>query len=95
MRVEAYNAVSQLYKSNSNSVSAVKKAGNAYSFSDKLEISHTANSYHTARAAVNSASDVRMDKVASIKAQMEAGTYSISSEAVADKILDDAQTIVF
>lgn len=95
MRVEAYSAVSRLYNSSSSSVSQVKKSGYTRSFSDKLEISNTANSYQTARAAVNSVSDVRMDKVASIKAQMKAGTYSVSSEAVADRILENARTLVF
>ena len=39
MRIDAYNAVSQVYRSNSTPV--VKKADNNKSFSDKLEISQT------------------------------------------------------
>lgn len=94
MRIDAYNAISQLYQT--NSVSSVKKAAGTQSYSsDKLEFSSTAKSYQTARAAVAEASDVRMDKVSQIKAAMSAGTYNISSEAVADKILSNMETLTF
>ncbi len=93
MRVDAYNAISQLYKT--NSVSSVKKSSDAASFNDKLEISSAARSYQTARTAVAEAPDVREDKIAYIKAQMSAGTYNISSEAVADKILNNVETLAF
>lgn len=93
MRVDAYNAVSQVYRS--NSISATKKAKNEQSFSDKLEISQTAKTFKTAKAAVDNAPDIRADKVAKIKAQIEAGSYNISSEAVADKILENISTLMF
>ena len=51
--------------------------------------------YQTARTAVSKASDVREDKIADIKARMAAGTYNISSEAVADKILNNISTLTF
>lgn len=93
MRVDAYNAVSQVYRS--NSVSATKKAKNNQLFSDKLEISQEAKAFKTAKAAVDNAPDIRADKVANIKAQIEAGSYNISSEAVADKILENISTLMF
>ena len=43
--------------------------------------------YNTAKAAVSEASDVRLDKVNDIKARIAAGTYNISSEAVARRCL--------
>ncbi len=92
MRIDAYNAVSQVYRSNSTPV--VKKADNNKSFSDKLEISQTAKTFKTAKAAVDNAPDIRAE-VAQIKAQMEAGSYHISSEAVADKILENISTLIF
>ena len=57
--------------------------------------SNTAKTYQTARTAVSEASDVREDKIADIKARMAAGTYNISSEAVADKILNNISTLTF
>lgn len=93
MRIDAYNAVSQIYQSCSMSVA--KKSEAYKSSNDKLEFSQTAKSYQTAKAAVRSAEDARADKVARIKAQMEAGTYYISSEMIADRILENAETLTF
>lgn len=89
MRIDAYNAVNQIYQT-----SQISKAKTS-SVSDKFEISDTAKTYQTARTAVSKASDVREDKIADIKARMAAGTYNISSEAVADKILNNISTLTF
>ena len=48
-----------------------------------------------AKAAVSEASDVRLDKVNDIKARIAAGTYNISSEAVAEKMLGSVSTLTF
>ena len=73
-----------------------KTAAKTSSVSDKFEISDTAKTYQTANGtAVSKASDVREDKIADIKARMAAGTYNISSEAVADKILNNISTLTF
>lgn len=93
MRIEAYNAVSQIYQS--NSAAASRKSDMASSSSDSIEFSQTAKNYQTAKAAVSSAADIREDKVARIKAQMAAGTYNISLEAVADKILGGIGVLAF
>ena len=87
MRIDAYNAVSQIYKTSAYAKEksiAVRKTEK-----DKYELSDTA------KAAVSEASDVRMDKVNDIKARIAAGTYNISSEAVADKILGSISTLTF
>ena len=93
MRIDAYNAVSQVYKTSAyakEKSQAVKK-----SEKDKYELSDTAKLYNTAKTAVNEASDVRLDKVNDIKARISAGTYNISSEAVAEKMLSSVSTLVF
>ena len=41
----------------------------------------------TVKAAVKAAPDVRANKVADIKKQIEAGTYNVSGESFADKLL--------
>ena len=87
MRIDAYNAVNQIYQT--SQISKTKTAAKTSSVSDKFEISDTA------RTAVSKASDVREDKIADIKARMAAGTYNISSEAVADKILNNISTLTF
>lgn len=93
MRVDAYNAVSQIYQA--NSTAAMKKAEGTPSHNDQLEFSQTAKSYQTAKAAVSGAPDIREDKVARIKAQMAAGTYQVDLEAVADKIVGSMETLTF
>lgn len=93
MRVDAYSAISQLYQA--NSISSAKKAESTQKSSDKLEFSQTAKTYQVAKAAVKESSDVRIDKVEAIRTQMLAGTYNISSEAIADKIIGSMGTIAF
>lgn len=92
MRIEAYNAVSQIYQTNTKM--AAKNNVNAAS-NDKFEISQTAKAYQVAKQAVSAAPDIREDKVAEIKAKMASGTYTVSAEDFAEKVLDDTSTITF
>ena len=92
MRVEAYSAVNRIYQS--GAASSAKKGGSTASYSDKLEISRTAKDYQTAKEAVSRTSEVREDKVAQIKAAMEAGTYRVSAQEVAGKMLENIATLI-
>lgn len=85
MRIDAFNKVSQLYQTN-NVKNATKAKGS--SFRDMLEISQTGKDYQVARQIVARTPDVRDDRVNDIKQQMEAGTYDISAEAIADKLVN-------
>lgn len=85
MRIDAYSAVSQVYKTNANY--KTKTASSAYS-SDKVEISSLGKDYQTAKAAVAQAEDVREDKIAELKAMISAGTYNVSGMDFANKIVD-------
>jgi flagellar biosynthesis anti-sigma factor FlgM len=55
--------------------------------SDTVEISDQARELARARQAVDAAPEVRSDKVASIKKRIEDGTYSVSPELLARKLL--------
>ena len=57
------------------------------SSSDSLEISDSSRELARARQAVDSAPDVRADRVAEIKKQIEDGTYSVSPELLARKLM--------
>lgn len=85
MRVDNFNKVSQLYQMNSakktEKSSEVKK-------SDQLELSQTGKDYQVAKQAVAHAPEVRMDRVNEIKKRMESGTYQISTEEVANKLVE-------
>jgi len=85
MRIDAFNKVSQLYQASSTK-SATKATGS--SFRDKLEISQVGKDFQVAKQAVAGTSDIREDKVNDIKQRMQAGTYNISSQEVADKLVE-------
>ena len=85
MRVDALNKVNQLY--NTNNVKSTAKAKGS-SFSDKLEISQTAKDYQVAKQAVAHTPDIREDKVNEIKQRMASGTYDVSVEEIADKLVN-------
>ena len=57
--------------------------------SDTVEISDQARELARARQAVDAAPEVRSDKVASIKKRIEDGTYSVSPELLARKLLQN------
>ncbi len=56
--------------------------------SDTVEISDRSRELARARQAVDAAPDVRSDKVAGIKKRIEDGTYSVSPQLLAQKLLD-------
>lgn len=93
MRIDAYNAISQVYQTNKTKPTGNKaKAG---SFSDSLNISNSAKNYSVAKKAVAEAPDVRTDKIAQIKAAMENGTYNVSAKDLAEKLLNQSKTLAF
>jgi len=58
-------------------------------FSDKLLISSMGKDYNTARTALSSTPDIREDLIYSIKERIKNGTYEVSGEAFAEKILEN------
>ena len=87
MRIDAYSQIQQIYQpQKTQKTSATAKTGK--SFADNLQISSVGKDIQTAKQAVASAPDVREEIVAPIKASMAAGTYSVSSESFADKLLE-------
>ena len=64
MRIEAYNAVSQIYQA--KKPGKVQKTGAAYG-RDQVQISSIGKDIQTAKSAVANASDIRKDKVEPIK----------------------------
>lgn len=90
MRIEAYNQVQQLYNTKKTAkAQAVPNAG----MSDKIQISSIGKDIQTAKAAVEASSDIREDVVASIRAGMENGTYRVSGESFAEKLLRQYEEI--
>ncbi|MBD5522643.1 MAG: flagellar biosynthesis anti-sigma factor FlgM [Lachnospiraceae bacterium] len=90
MRIEAYNQVQQLY--GAKKTSKTVKAQNI-SASDQIQISSIGKDYQTAKAAVNSASDIREDLVAPIRTAIQNGTYNVSGESFAEKLMQKYEEI--
>lgn len=86
MRIDAYNAINQVYQTNTNYKT---KAANASYGSDKVEISTFGKEFQVAKTAVSQAPDVREDKIAEIKAMIDAGTYYVSGMDFANKLVDN------
>lgn len=57
---------------------------------DTVEISDKSRELARARQAVEDAPEVRADKVADIKKRIEDGTYSVSPQALARKLLESS-----
>lgn len=86
MRIDAFNKISELYKA--SNVKSTAKAKNM-SFSDTLEISQTGKDYQVAKQIIARTPDIRETKVNEIMERMKAGTYNVTIEDVADKLVDE------
>ena len=88
MRIEAYNMVSQVYGTQKpHKAQGMTKV----SRTDEVQISSFGKDLAVAKQAVKNAPDVREDVTAPLKASIAAGTYSVSSESFADKLLEKYQ----
>lgn len=84
MRIEAYNQVTQVY----NSAKASKVSGTrGTSKRDEVQISQTGYDYQVAKQAVAEASDIREDKVAQLKAEIQSGNYKVEVGDFAAKLI--------
>lgn len=63
-----------------------KKAGK----SDQLNISSSAREFQVAMEEVKKQTEIREQKVAEIKRQIESGTYKVDAKKIADKMMQDA-----
>ncbi len=84
MRIEAYTQVQKLYDTNKAKKAAV---GSSVNVSDKLQLSSLGKDIQWAKKAVAESNDVREDVVAPIKARIQSGTYEVSADSFADKLI--------
>ena len=86
MRIGSYSQIQQLYGA---SKPAKKNASvQGADFKDKLQISDSGKDFQIAKQAVASAPDIREDKVAAIKHSLENGTYEVSGEEFAQRMME-------
>jgi negative regulator of flagellin synthesis FlgM len=93
MRIDAYNQIGQLYQTanTKNTTQTAKAKGMGR---DEVQISSTGKDYHVAKAAVSEASDIREDLVADIKARIKDGTYDVSPDDFAAKLLSQVGSVL-
>ncbi len=85
MRIEAYNQIQNVYQA--QKAYKPQKAGEAYRPTDSISISSFGKDLQVAKAAIANAPDIRADLTADVKAQVKNGTYNVSTESFADKLL--------
>ena len=86
MRIEAYNQVAQLYKT--NKTSGARPTSKAGMGRDEVQISSFGRDYQVAKKAVAEASDIREDKVAEMKTKLESNDYQVDTGDFASKLLE-------
>lgn len=84
MRIEAYSQVQQLY--NTKKTTRTSSAGSV-SRKDALEISSKGKDFLAVKKAAMEAADIREEVTAPIKAQVQKGTYDVSPESFAEKLM--------
>lgn len=84
MRIDAYNQINSIYDTKQK---AKTQAAKKITSRDEVYISSTGRDYQVARQAVLAAPDIREDKVNQIRSRIEAGTYQVSSESFAAKLI--------
>ena len=90
MRIEAYTQVQQLY----NATKPAKLQGKAHvSATDRIQISSIGKDIQIAKNAVAAAPDIRDDVVAPIRAAVTNGTYQVSAESFAEKLMQKYEEI--
>jgi len=84
MRIDAYNQIGQIYKAN-----GTKKTQNSQKTygKDQVTISRAGAEFQLAQQAVKDAPEVREELVAAIKQKINSGTYQVSGENFADKLM--------
>ena len=85
MRIESDIQVQQLYNTQKPKRTQDVNTG---SFSDKLQISAQGKDIQTAKQAVRMSPGIRESVIAPIRAQLQNGTYDVSNEAIADKMIE-------
>ncbi len=85
MRVDALSQIQQVYGVNKSR--RTSKTASTSSGKDAVEISSIGRDIQMAKSAVKDSPDVRQEKIAALKAKIQSGTYDVSGESFADKLM--------
>ena len=87
MRIEAYSQVQQIYGAKNLTKTQKNTA------SDQIQISSIGKDIQTAKNAVAAAGDIRSELTAPLKASIANGTYQVSAESFAEKLMKQYEEI--
>ncbi len=87
MRIGSYNQVAQVYGKQSVNKSYGSSVNGATSTRDRVSFSTVGKDMQIAKTALSSVPDVREDKVNALKESIANGTYQVSAECFADKLM--------
>ena len=87
VNIDAY--INQV-KKNQEADPSVEATGQENRKQDSVELSQTAKELQAARKIIEQVPEIRTDKVAQLKAQIENGTYDIDSGKIAEKLLQES-----
>ncbi len=88
MRIGTYNMISQIYGSSNTKKSSATNGTNYASFKDEVSFSSMGKDMQVAKNALASTSDVREARVSELKAKVQNGTYEVSNEDFAAKLME-------
>lgn len=90
MRIGMYNMVSQIYGSTGTKKTKTTGTPNTGSFLDQVSLSSMGKDMQTAKTALANTPDVRESKIAALKERVANGTYDVSVDDFAQKLLEAA-----
>lgn len=87
MRIGAYSQIAQIYGNRSVKKGYGSKTIDTASTTDQISFSVMGKDIQIAKTALSSVPDVREDKVNALKESIANGTYQVSAENFADKLI--------
>lgn len=87
MRIGSMSQIAQVYGAQSVKKNYKSSSINATSTTDQVSFSTIGKDMQVAKTALASVPDVREDKVNALRASIANGTYQVSAESFADKLM--------
>lgn len=88
MRIGTYNMLSQIYGNTGTKKPKSTGTTSTGSFLDQVSFSSMGKDMQTAKTALGNTPDVRESKIQDLKRRIEDGTYDVSVDDFAQKLLD-------
>ena len=88
MRIGTYNMISQIYGNTDTKKTKASETTGSGSFLDQVSFSSMGKDMQTAKTALGNTPDVRESKIQDLKRRVDNGTYDVSVDDFAQKLLD-------